>query len=197
MACAGYDGMAAIAEALKKTGGSVDPDKFVAALKGMRLMSPRGPIMIDPETRDIVQTVYIRRVEKSRRPALQHRVRQVSGRQGSGEAELGRAILGSDRSDPERRLQLRRKERLRPSAGGGKRPARMRSAGTRRASSGWPRCRTATDRRRSSSRARRSSSGIHGSGKNDAVMSAARARLRILASSNALNRFIASQRSRS
>jgi branched-chain amino acid transport system substrate-binding protein len=64
MACAGYDGMAAIAEALKKTGGSVDPDKFVAALKGMRLMSPRGPIMIDPETRDIVQTVYIRRVEK-------------------------------------------------------------------------------------------------------------------------------------
>jgi len=64
MACAGYDGMAAIAEALKKTGGSVDPDKFVAALKGMRLTSPRGPITIDAETRDIVQTVYIRRVEK-------------------------------------------------------------------------------------------------------------------------------------
>ena len=64
MACAGYDGMAAIAEALKKTGGSVDPEKFLAALKGMKLMSPRGSIMIDPETRDIVQTVYIRRVEK-------------------------------------------------------------------------------------------------------------------------------------
>jgi len=64
MACAGYDGMAAIAEALKKTGGSVDADKFIAALKGMKLMSPRGPIMIDPETRDIVQTVYIRKVEK-------------------------------------------------------------------------------------------------------------------------------------
>ena len=64
MACAGYDGMAAIAEALKKTGGSVDADKLLAAFKGMRLMSPRGPIMIDPETRDIVQTVYIRRVEK-------------------------------------------------------------------------------------------------------------------------------------
>jgi branched-chain amino acid transport system substrate-binding protein len=56
--------MAAIAEALKKTGGSTDAEKFVAALKGMRLASPRGPIMIDPETRDIVQTVYIRRVEK-------------------------------------------------------------------------------------------------------------------------------------
>src|SRR6266567_6468720 len=64
MACAGYDGMAAIAEALKKTQGSTDPDQFIAALKGMKLMSPRGPIMIDPETRDIVQTVYIRRVEK-------------------------------------------------------------------------------------------------------------------------------------
>ncbi len=64
MACAGYDGMAAIAEALKKTGGSVDADKLLAAFKGMRLLSPRGPIMIDPETRDIVQTVYIRRVEK-------------------------------------------------------------------------------------------------------------------------------------
>ena len=64
MACAGYDGMAAIAEALKKTGGSTEPETFLAALKGMKLMSPRGPIMIDPETRDIVQTVYIRRVEK-------------------------------------------------------------------------------------------------------------------------------------
>lgn len=64
MACAGYDGMAAIAEALKKTQGSVDPEKLLAALKGMKLMSPRGPIMIDPETRDIVQTVYIRQVKK-------------------------------------------------------------------------------------------------------------------------------------
>jgi branched-chain amino acid transport system substrate-binding protein len=64
MACAGYDGMAAIAEALKKTSGSTDPDAIMAAFKGMKLMSPRGAIMIDPETRDIVQTVYIRRVEK-------------------------------------------------------------------------------------------------------------------------------------
>jgi branched-chain amino acid transport system substrate-binding protein len=64
MACAGYDGMAAIAEALKKTQGSTDPDKMLAAFKGMKLVSPRGPIMIDPETRDIVQTVYIRRVER-------------------------------------------------------------------------------------------------------------------------------------
>ena len=65
MAAAGYDGMAAIYEALKKTGGSTDADKLVAALKGMKLNSPRGPIMIDPETRDVVQTVYIRKVEKT------------------------------------------------------------------------------------------------------------------------------------
>ena len=64
MAAAGYDGMAAIFEALKKTGGSTDGDKVMAALKGMKLTSPRGPIMIDPETRDVVQTVYIRKVEK-------------------------------------------------------------------------------------------------------------------------------------
>src|SRR5947207_9976512 len=64
MACAGYDGMAAIAEALKKTSGSTDPDAMMAAFKGMKLASPRGAIMIDPETRDIVQTVYIRSVEK-------------------------------------------------------------------------------------------------------------------------------------
>jgi branched-chain amino acid transport system substrate-binding protein len=65
MAAAGYDGMAAIYEALKKTNGSTDGDKLIAAMKGMKLLSPRGPIMIDPDTRDIVQTVYIRKVEKT------------------------------------------------------------------------------------------------------------------------------------
>jgi branched-chain amino acid transport system substrate-binding protein len=65
MAAAGYDGMAAIYEALKKTNGSTDGDKVMAALKGMKLASPRGTIMIDPETRDVVQTVYIRKVEKT------------------------------------------------------------------------------------------------------------------------------------
>jgi branched-chain amino acid transport system substrate-binding protein len=65
MAAAGYDGMAVIYEALKKTGGSTDVDKMMTAIKGMKLNSPRGPIMIDPETRDVVQTVYIRKVEKT------------------------------------------------------------------------------------------------------------------------------------
>ena len=60
----GYDGMHLIYEALKKTGGKTDGDSLIAAAKGMKWESPRGPISIDPETRDIVQTVYIRRVEK-------------------------------------------------------------------------------------------------------------------------------------
>ncbi len=60
----GYDGMHLVYEALKKTGGKTDGDSLIAAAKGMKWESPRGPISIDPETRDIVQTVYIRRVEK-------------------------------------------------------------------------------------------------------------------------------------
>ncbi|HTR57800.1 MAG TPA: ABC transporter substrate-binding protein [Casimicrobiaceae bacterium] len=64
MAAAGYDGMALIYDALKKTNGSTDGEKLVAAMKGAKWVSPRGPVMIDPETRDIVQTVYIRKVEK-------------------------------------------------------------------------------------------------------------------------------------
>ena len=53
-----------IYEALKKTGGKTDGEALIAAAKGMAWESPRGPMSIDPETRDIVQTVYIRRVEK-------------------------------------------------------------------------------------------------------------------------------------
>src|SRR5262249_13109085 len=60
----GWDGMTLIYEALKKTGGKADGDSLINAAKGMAWESPRGPIIIDPETRDIVQDVYIRRVEK-------------------------------------------------------------------------------------------------------------------------------------
>jgi branched-chain amino acid transport system substrate-binding protein len=60
----GYDGMHLIYEALKKAGGKTDGDSLIAAAKGMKWESPRGPMMIDPDTRDVVQTVYIRKVEK-------------------------------------------------------------------------------------------------------------------------------------
>jgi branched-chain amino acid transport system substrate-binding protein len=59
-----YDGMHLIYEALKRTGGKTDGDSLIAAAKGMAWESPRGPMSIDPDTRDVVQTVYIRRVEK-------------------------------------------------------------------------------------------------------------------------------------
>jgi branched-chain amino acid transport system substrate-binding protein len=60
----GYDGMNLIYEALRKTGGKADGDNLVAAAKGMSWDSPRGPMSIDPETRDVIETVYIRRAEK-------------------------------------------------------------------------------------------------------------------------------------
>jgi branched-chain amino acid transport system substrate-binding protein len=64
MAVGGYDGIHLIYEALKKTGGKTDGDSLIAAMQGMKWESPRGPISIDPETRDIVQNIYIRKVEK-------------------------------------------------------------------------------------------------------------------------------------
>ena len=63
MAVGGYDGMHLIYEALKKTGGKTDGDFLIDAIKGMSWESPRGPISIDPQTRDIVQNSYIRKVE--------------------------------------------------------------------------------------------------------------------------------------
>jgi len=64
MSVGGYDGMHLIYEALKKTNGATGGDALVAAMKGMSFESPRGPISIDPETRDIIQNVYMRKVEK-------------------------------------------------------------------------------------------------------------------------------------
>lgn len=63
MSVGGYDGTHLIYEALKKTGGATDGEKMVEAMKGMAWMSPRGPMSIDPATRDVVQNVYIRRCE--------------------------------------------------------------------------------------------------------------------------------------
>jgi branched-chain amino acid transport system substrate-binding protein len=64
MSVGGYDGMHLIYEALKKTGGDANGEKLIAAMKGLAWESPRGPISIDPATRDIVQNIYIRKVEK-------------------------------------------------------------------------------------------------------------------------------------
>ena len=60
----GYDGMHLIDAALKKTNGDTTGDKLIEAAKGMAWDSPRGPMSIDPETRDVVQTVWIREVKE-------------------------------------------------------------------------------------------------------------------------------------
>src|ERR1035437_1436818 len=64
MAVGGYDGMAAIYEVVRQLKGNIDGDQAMQVLKGLKLNSPRGPIQIDPETRDIVQNVYVREVKK-------------------------------------------------------------------------------------------------------------------------------------
>jgi branched-chain amino acid transport system substrate-binding protein len=64
MSVGGYDGMHLIYEALKKTNGDSNGGKLVAAMKGMAWESPRGPVSIDPDTRDIIQNIYIRKVER-------------------------------------------------------------------------------------------------------------------------------------
>ena len=62
-AVGGYDGMHLIYAALGKTNGKTDAEDLIAAAKGMKWESPRGPMMIDPKTRDVVQTIYISKVE--------------------------------------------------------------------------------------------------------------------------------------
>ena len=61
---AAYDGMHAIADVISRLGPKVDGDKGMEVLKGWKVVSPRGPIQIDPDERDIIQTQYIRRVQK-------------------------------------------------------------------------------------------------------------------------------------
>jgi len=64
MAVGAWDGMAAIYEVARRLGGRIDGDKAMEVLKGMKIDSPRGPLLIDPATRDPIETIYVRRVER-------------------------------------------------------------------------------------------------------------------------------------
>jgi len=65
MAVGGWDGMHLIYDVVQKLGGNVDGDKAMAFIKsGVTIQSPRGTISIDPATRDVVQDVYVRKVQK-------------------------------------------------------------------------------------------------------------------------------------
>ena len=61
---AGYDGMRLIHDVLDHDGGKTDGDSFIATAKGMSWESPRGPMSIDPQTRDVIHDIYLRKVEK-------------------------------------------------------------------------------------------------------------------------------------
>ena len=60
----GFDSLHAIYKAIEKTGGNTDGTKLIEAFKGLSWVSPRGPMSIDPETRDVVQNIYVRKVER-------------------------------------------------------------------------------------------------------------------------------------
>jgi branched-chain amino acid transport system substrate-binding protein len=64
LSVSGYDGMHLIYSALEKSRGSTEGDVLVGAMKGMTWESPRGPMSIDPDTRDVIHNIYIRRVER-------------------------------------------------------------------------------------------------------------------------------------
>jgi branched-chain amino acid transport system substrate-binding protein len=64
LSVSGYDGMHLIYSALNMSRGSTDGDALVSAMKGTAWESPRGPMSIDPATRDVVHNVYIRKVER-------------------------------------------------------------------------------------------------------------------------------------
>jgi branched-chain amino acid transport system substrate-binding protein len=64
MAVGAWDGMAVIYEVARRLGGKIDGDKAMEVIKGMKIDSPRGPVMIDPATRDPIETIYVRRVER-------------------------------------------------------------------------------------------------------------------------------------
>jgi branched-chain amino acid transport system substrate-binding protein len=61
---AAYDGARVLYKMIEATNGKRDPEKALAAVKGMKWISPRGPVSIDPVTRHITQNIYLREVAK-------------------------------------------------------------------------------------------------------------------------------------
>jgi branched-chain amino acid transport system substrate-binding protein len=74
MAVGGYDGMAAMVHAIQATKGKLDVEQALASLKGAKFDSPRGPIVIDPDTRDIVMNEYLSEVVKGPDGKLRQKV---------------------------------------------------------------------------------------------------------------------------
>ena len=100
MSVGGWDGMALIYEVLKKTNGSADGDKFIAAAKGLSWMSPRGKMTIDPEDARHHPGCLYSRGEAGERPPLQCRVRPHPGGAARRQVSDGSARRGVGRSVP-------------------------------------------------------------------------------------------------
>ena len=66
MAVGAWDGMAAMYEVARRLNGKIDGDKAMEILKGMKINSPRGPLEIDAATRDPIETIYVRKVERAK-----------------------------------------------------------------------------------------------------------------------------------
>ena len=117
-----WDGMHLIYEALKKTNGNTDGEALINAAKGMKWESPRGPISIDPDTRDIMQNVYMRKVEKVDGKLVNVEIDTLPEREGPGEECARRRRRSSARSRREVSCSL-------PPCGGGpgegEQPARL------------------------------------------------------------------------
>ena len=64
IAVGGYDAMAMIYSVVRQLNGNIDPDKAMALIKGMKIASPRGPIEIETDTRDVTQNVYVREIKR-------------------------------------------------------------------------------------------------------------------------------------
>src|SRR5262249_46459140 len=79
MAVGGYDGMAAIVHVIQALHGKIDTDKALEALKGWRFASPRGPIMINPVTRDIVMNESLSYAVINDGPAVQKVIGKIDG----------------------------------------------------------------------------------------------------------------------
>ena len=91
MAVGGYDGMRVIYEALEGHQGQGGGDALLAAMKGQVFESPRGQVLIDAQTRDIVQDVYIRKVERVDGQLCNVEFDVHQGREGPGKAEVSRS----------------------------------------------------------------------------------------------------------
>ena len=85
MAVGGYDGMRLIYKALEATKGAAAARRCSTAMKGQIFESPRGPVLIDAQTRDIVQNIYIRKVETSRTASCTTSSSNDAGGEGSGQ----------------------------------------------------------------------------------------------------------------